>query len=312
MKKLAYLIPVVAVALIAAGCNKSNNNPASSNTTQSNTAQNTTENTQNSSESSNHAHDEGHGSKLAGTRIDLQNSNNLKPGEVTLAFKMFGLDAHEFGPDDLNIAHEKLMHLIVVRDDATGFQHVHPEYQNGRWTVKTNIPQQGAYNMYVDVSPKEEAETILRVPLTIGGKTAQAQFPAISQNMTVTQDGMQVKLSVNSSFKTKEHSKLQFMLTRNGQPVAQIEPYLGAFGHVVVLRHGDPDDYLHAHPVTETKPTNGQVEFESEFPSKGTYTIYAQFQVSGKVMTFPITLSVNEEGQAPADHATDAHTGDSH
>jgi hypothetical protein len=239
-------------------------------------------------------------------------SHSLKPGQITLAFKLYGLDAHEFGPNDLTVAHEKLMHLIIVRDDATEFQHLHPENVNGRWTVAATIPKQGVYNMYADVAPKEEPASILRVPLTIGGKTEQAQFPPLSPAMSIIQNGIEVKLIGPEPFKTNEHSKLKFMLTRNGQPVTQIEPYLGAFGHVVVLRHGDPDDYLHAHPVTETKPTNGEVEFESEFPAKGTYTIYAQFQVSGKVLTFPITLAVNEEGQPSAEHETDTHGTESH
>lgn len=310
MKKVTYIIPLLAIVLVAAGCNQSNNTPSTPTSSQNTTATGTGNTTE--TESDDHGHQEGHGAKLAGSRIDLQNSNSLKPGEVTLAFKLYGIDAHEFGPSDLNTIHDKLMHLIVLRDDVTQFQHLHPEYQNGRWTVKATIPQQGGYNVYVEVSPKEESQTILRVPVTIGGKTAQSQFPAVTSNLTANQDGIQVKLVTPNPLKTQEHSTLKFTLTRNGQPLTQIEPYLGAFGHVVVTRHGDPADYLHAHPITETKPTNGEVEFESEFPAKGTYTIYAQFQVSGKVLTFPITLAVNEEGQASAEHETDAHGNETH
>ena len=44
---------------------------------------------------------------MAGTRIEVQNINNLKPGEITLAFKLYGLDAHEFGPSDLKVSMKK-------------------------------------------------------------------------------------------------------------------------------------------------------------------------------------------------------------
>lgn len=249
-----------------------------------------------------------HGAKLAGTRIDVQNLNNLKPGEVTLALKFYGSDGHEFGPDDLQTAHDELMHLILVRDDATNFQHIHPKYVNGRWTVKTTIAEQGVYNMYIDTSPKEEAASILYVPLTIGGKTAQASFPNVSANLSTTVDGVSVQITPKTTLKTKEHTNITFSLTRNNQPVTNIDPYLGAFGHVVVLRHGDAQDYLHAHPLTETKPTNGKVEFQAEFPAKGTYTMYAQFQIGGKVTTFPITLTVNEEGVAPEGEKASEHS----
>lgn len=311
MKKSLYIIPVVIVAVIAIGygfTRTKTSNQETPNTVASNTAapEGTT--------SGDHAHDAEHGAKLAGTRIDLQNANGLKPGEVTLAFKLYGADAHEFGPADLKVAHEKLMHLILLRDDVTGFQHVHPEYKDDRWTVKTTIANQGLYQMYIDIEPTEESPVTLRVPLTIGGSTQQPQFPIVSTNMSATVSGIQATLQLASPLKTKEHTNLTFALTQNGKPVSQIDPYLGAFGHVVVLRHSDADDYLHGHPITETKPTDGKVVFESEFPIKGTYTIFAQFSINGQVKTFPITVSVDSEGQASADHesTTDEHGGATH
>lgn len=311
MKKPLYIIPVIIIAVVAIGYGLTRTKTADQeppNTIDSNT--NTA--AQEESTGGEHAHDAGHGARLAGTRIDLQNARNLKPGEVTLAFKLYGVDAHEFGPDDLNVAHEKLMHLILLRDDATGFQHLHPEYQDGRWRVLTTIANQGLYQMYVDIEPKEESPVVLRVPVTIGGATQQPQFPSVSANMSATIDGLQATLQLASPLKTEEHANLTFALTRNGTPVTQIDPYLGAYGHVVVIRHGDPDDFIHGHPVTDSRPTDGKVVFESEFPLKGTYTIFAQFSINGQVRTFPITVSVDREGQAPADHedTTTLETGE--
>lgn len=313
MKKSLYILSVVVVAVIAIGygftktktSNQDTPNTATSNT---NTA------AQEESASGDHGHDAEHGAKLAGTRIDLQNATNLKPGEVTLAFKLYGVDAHEFGPNELNIVHEKLMHLVLLRDDATNFQHVHPEYKDGRWTVKTTIANQGLYQMYVDIEPTEERPITLRVPLTIGGSTQQPQFPSVSTDISATAGGLQATLQLASPLKTKEHTNLTFALTQNGKPVSQIDPYLGAFGHVVVLRHGDADDYLHGHPITETKPTDGKILFELEFPIKGTYTIFAQFSINGQVKTFPITVLVDSEGQASVHHEsiTDEHGGAIH
>lgn len=304
--KIRYIVPVIALVLLAAGCNSTKKDTTES----TNLSQATMNNTGESTDA--HAHDAEHGAKLAGSRIDLQNINNLKPGVLTLAFKLYGLDAHEFKPQDLNTEHEKLMHLILVRDDITGFQHLHPEYKDGRWTVLANIPSQGLYQMYADISPKEESPITLRVPITIGGATQQAQAPSISSGGSVEVNGIQATLQNTTSFKTQENTKLIFTLTQNNKPITQIDPYLGAFGHVVVLRHGDPDDYLHGHPVTETKPINGQVEFESEFPTKGIYTIFGQFNIGGQVKIFPITINVTSEGQPSADEIKampDAHSG---
>ncbi len=299
MKKSLYLIPVVIVAVVVGyGFTTKTTNQEAPGTVASNTNTAAPE----ESASGDHAHDSEHGAKLAGTRIDLQNATSLKPGEVTLAFKLYGADAHEFGPNDLKVAHEKLVHIVLLRDDATEFQHIHPEYKDGRWTVKTTIAKQGLYQMYVNIEPTEEAPIILRVPLTIGGSTEQSQFPSVSNDMSATVSGIQATLQLASPLKTKEHTTLTFALTQNGKPVTKIDPYLGAFGHVVVVRHGDSDDYSHGHPITESKPTDGKVVFESEFPIRGTYTIFAQFSINGQVKVFPITISVESEGQAPADH----------
>src|SRR5699024_11235811 len=44
-----------------------------------------------------------------------------------------------------------------------------------------------------------------------------------------------------------EASQLTMTVTRDGEPVTELEPYLGAFGHLVALRDGDLA-YLHVHP----------------------------------------------------------------
>lgn len=251
-----------------------------------------------------------HGAKRAGTRIDLDNVNNLKPGSITLSFKLYGIDAHEFGPNDLKVVHEKPIHLILLRDDVTGFQHIHPEYTDGRWIVETTIADEGLYQMYVDIEPKEEKPTVLRVPLTIGGITQQPQFPRVSANMSAITSGIQATLQLASPLKTKENTNLTFSLTQNGKPVTHIDPYLGAFGHVVIFHHGYPDGFIHGHPITEVEPTEGSVVFESEFPMKGTYTIFAQFSIDGQVRIFPITILVDSEGQASTN--TDAQSGSGH
>lgn len=277
-------IGVAMLSLAGVGCAK----------TVSETTGNGTSNEHNESQSENggeHAGVAGH-AVLAGSRIDLKNRQNLKPGNVELAFKLYGLDAHEFGPNDLKVAHEKLMHLILVREDMTQFQHVHPEYKNNLWTIAVNLPQPGNYQLYADIEPVEEDPVVLRVPVTIGQPLSEIIFPKVDEDLSVTVDSIQVRLPSGMSFRTNEETTLTFSLTQNGKPVTSIQPYLDAFGHVVVLRHGDAEDYLHAHPITETNPQTGQVQFATTFPARGNYTIFAQFNIGGQVKAFPITIPV--------------------
>jgi hypothetical protein len=288
-KKYIYLLPILGILLIAAGCSKTTQKNEEKTTDKTQTEEMMKEEVKNPMMNNS---EQAHGAKLAGTRIEIQNINNLKPGEVTLSFKLYGLDAHEFGPNDLKITHEKLMHLMLVRDDMQYYQHLHPEFVQDKWTIKTQIPEQGNYEMYVDVSPKEEKATVLRVPLIIGGATKEKKFPIVTKDLTAITDGITASLDKLELEKKTAEVKLKFRLTKNGQAITQIQPYLGAFGHVVALKHDQPDHFVHAHPLNETAPQNGIVDFEIELQEKGMYTIYAQFNINGQIKTFPITLEV--------------------
>ncbi len=298
--KLKLFLPLVLVVVVlaGAGCAKNSTTPTATAPSNSNPGAIPT-----ASEPNTESHGGDHLAKLAGSRIDLENKNSLQPGEVTLRFKLYGLDGHEFGEKDLKIAHEKKMHFLMVRDDMTGFQHLHPEYTDNKWSVKTTIPEAGMYQLYVDIEPNEEKPVVLRVPVTIGGPTAIAKTLTPNAELTAADAGYSVKLSTNGTLKTNEHTSLTFAVTKNGKSVASIDPYLGAYGHVVLLRHTDSDDFFHVHPLTETKPTDGVVKFEAQFPIKGRYTLYAQFNIEGTVRTFPITVDVNEVGQDTVKHA---------
>ncbi len=238
-----------------------------------------------------HATDE-HIAKLAGSRVDLKGKNILKPGAIELSFKLYGEDGHPFGPDDLKVEHEKKMHLLLVRDDMTRFQHIHPEFVHSSWTVKTTIPDQGVYQMYVDIAPFEEKAHVLRVPITIGGETKNPKVPEPNADWSAQDGGYSAKLMIDQPLKTKETKQWVFAITQKGQPVTNLKPYLGAYGHVVELRHNDADDFFHVHPVTEEQPKDGKVVFEGTFPTKGRYTLYAQFNIEGDIKTFPITLDI--------------------
>lgn len=304
-----FLAPLGLIALLGAGCADSNQ-PETANTIPNPGAPQAVNNGQNTNPTPNapaatddHAGGE-HVAKLAGSRVDVKGKSDLRIGDIELSFKLYGEDGHDFGPNDLKTMHEKKLHLLLVRDDMTRFQHLHPEYVGGSWTVKINIPDQGRYQMYVDIAPIEEEPSVLRVPLTIGGDTQNTQAPTPNVDLSAQDDGYKVQLFIAQPLKTKETKQWIFAVTQNGRPVTTLQPYLGAYGHVVELRHTDPDDFFHVHPVTENQPTDGKVVFEGTFPIKGRYTLYAQFNINGSVKTFPVTVDVNEDGQAtPATNA---------
>ena len=62
---------------------------------------------------------------------------------------------------DFEVEHEKRMHLIVVRRDGQGFQHLHPELGgDGVWRVGLTLPDAGAYRVFADFEHDGEARTL--------------------------------------------------------------------------------------------------------------------------------------------------------
>ena len=57
-------------------------------------------------------------------------------------------------------------------------------------------------------------------------------------------------------------------VTQDGEPVTDLQPYLGAYGHLVALRDGDLG-YLHVHPDGEPGAgTPGpEIAFDTESPA---------------------------------------------
>jgi hypothetical protein len=78
-------------------------------------------------------------------------------------------------------------------------------------------------------------------------------------------------------------TSLTFTVQKRGKPVTDLQPYLGALGHLVVLREGDLA-YIHTHP--ERAPGTGpSIVFEAELPSAGLYGLFLQFAHEGRVRT---------------------------
>ncbi len=169
---------------------------------------------------------------------------------------------------EFEVEHERRMHVIVVRRDGAGFQHLHPELgEDGAWRTPLTVTEPGVYRVFADFKLDGTAYT-LASDLTVDGAATYAPFPAPTTVDTV--DGYRVELRADGE-------ELAFDITRNGQPV-RTEQYLGAGGHLVALREGDLA-FLHVHP------NEGEVAFEADLEPDTRYRLYLQFQHDGRVRT---------------------------
>jgi len=217
----------------------------------------------------------------AGLTLALEDTtfDRGRPGELRFSIRGAGGTAVR----DFEVEHEKRMHLIVVRRDGRGFQHLHPALDSeGTWSVPLTLPEPGTYRVFADFKHDGEART-LAADLTVDGTARYRPLPA----PPVTADaghGYAVRLNAGGVHAGREVG-LDFSVTRDGRAV-ETEPYLGARGHLVALREGDLA-FLHVHPDEDA------LAFRAEFPSGGRYRLYLQFKHEGRVHTAAFTQEVS-------------------
>ncbi|HEU4424353.1 MAG TPA: hypothetical protein VFR67_17640 [Pilimelia sp.] len=198
------------------------------------------------------------------------------------------------GPDKATVRsyamlHDKLLHLIVVRRDMSGYQHLHPTMApDGTWSVPLTLAQPGVWRAYADFAATDtgggRTPATLGVDLTVAGDYRPRPLPPAERTATVA--GFTAGYAGTPVIGSTQ--PLVFTVTRSGAPVAP-ERYLGAYGHLVVLREGDMG-YVHVH--AEDLLTDNAVKFWLAAPSAGRYRMFFDFQVAGAVHTAEFTLAV--------------------
>ncbi|TDC39098.1 hypothetical protein E1211_05380 [Micromonospora sp. 15K316] len=187
------------------------------------------------------------------------------------------------------IVHDKPMHLIVVRRDLSGFQHLHPTMApDGTWSVPLTLPQAGTWRAYADFTvvadDGTQAALTLGVDLAVPGGYQPRPLPAAATSTTV--GGFTV--DYQGTPQAGASVPLTFRIAADGAAAA-LERYLGAYGHLVALREGDLG-YLHVHP--EPQLVDGAVRFWLTTPGPGRYRLFLDFQVAGVVRTAEFTVVV--------------------
>jgi len=188
------------------------------------------------------------------------------------------------------VQYEKPLHLVVVRADMSGYQHLHPTLAaNGTWSVPLLLPTAGVWRAYVDFATTTAAGRLvaatLGANLTVIGDYQPGRPPEPANTAVV--DGYTVTLE--GTPRVNVFTPMLVRVSQGGRPVNGLQRYLGAYGHLVILREADLG-YLHLHPDSEL--VNGAIRCWLATPSTGRYRAYFEFQVKDKIHTAEFTLVV--------------------
>ncbi len=182
------------------------------------------------------------------------------------------------------IVHEKLMHLFVLSENLAYFAHVHPVLQaDGSFLLRLTLPYGGMYRLLVDFYPADSVPQLAVSTFYVTGSAPETKLvpeldPSKAKNLTATLHTEPATLLAG----------LQSRLTFTLDPAEALEPYLGAWGHMLAAS-SDLIDLLHVHPFLEK---GADIQFNLIFPRPGLYRIWTQFQRAGVVNTVTFTVPV--------------------
>jgi hypothetical protein len=182
--------------------------------------------------------------------------------------------------------------LIIVSKDLSYFNHIHPEYKGGGvFEAVNDFPAGGKYRMIADFKPAGGDAMTKLAWLEVEGELAPSAPVVLTEPLEAVADGKRITLHI-SSLAPDEESVFTFHVEDevSGQPISDLEPYLGAIGHVVILSE-DGERYVHVH-AEKDQGSGPDASFEAVFPKRGVYKIWAQFQHKGQVFTASYAVQV--------------------
>lgn len=241
---------------------------------------------------------------------------------LTLQFRVTHPDTDEAVTEFIRV-HDQFYHLFVVSQDLDWFQHIHPVMDDsGLWTIELELPEPGYYKVLSDFVPVGGTSQFIAHPLVTAGYDGDimADSAALVPDTTLTKtvDGLTASLTYDPDpFLAGLYGHLNFFFSdaATGEPVTDLQTYLGAFGHTLILS-ADLVDYVHSHPLDlsqgfneetgpmmfmipmgvdpETLRGGPRITFDGLMPHTGLYRAFTQVRWKDALRTFVFTFEVEK------------------
>ncbi len=245
------------------------------------------------------------GDVIEGLAVNLSASPASASAGIPERLSFFINDKPEDTPvTDLEISHERLMHVIGVRSDMNEFFHIHPvpTTASGVLTVTQIFEKPGTYKIWSEVTRNGTGHVIGHPLLEVFG-AGETYEKTIAFGRSVIADAYQVLLNYEGSLVQGQESRLTFEIHDAQGGEVSVEPYLGADMHLLIIKD-DLSEFIHAHsdsgPMHSRHPrilpqvfangddhaegTDHGISFQVSFPTAGIYRAYAQFRPKGSTL----------------------------
>jgi hypothetical protein len=249
----------------------------------------------------------------ADLQLNTASPESGQPLEMTFQIK----DPAGKNFSDLEIIHEKPMHLFMVSRDLSQYFHEHPEKQtDGTFKLPYTFQSGGKFKIFIDFKPPDDEQTVESFDLEVKGEKLPEIKLIPDKKFEKTIGGILVKMKPNIELIKQKDVLLNFQVfdAVTQEPVTDLQNYLGEKAHFVIIRKG-LGRFVHAHPMSADKMNNmntnqnmnamnmdkmpmsandrtSKITAMTNFPNRGIYKIFAQFKRNDKVITVPFVFEV--------------------
>ena len=203
------------------------------------------------------------------------------------------------------------VHLIIVRHDLAYIIHQHPPVgPNGLLRQTVTFPGPGPYKVLVDVYPNipgGQPNFQLSQTIDVTGNYKPQPLPGYKSNLTI--DGYRFEMKPHPPVHAIQAEFINVEVTDPHGHKPTFEPWFGALAHAIFFRRGTLD-YFHTHICAPAAPNCGvlpgvassRISGSSTAPGKltvgvllpapGTWRLFLQLKLGGRIVTAPYTLTV--------------------
>ncbi len=223
---------------------------------------------------------------------------------TTIQFSLYrGTDPAPLKAAELQVSHEKLIHMMMIDSGFQEYHHEHPEEVSpGLWEVAVNLNIAGDYRFYLQFLPEDEITTktvTFDDPFVLDPKQVVPSAPVKPQEQLVFVDG-EFKVTLNylggGNLVQKKVGQIYFTIEKNGVqvPFSDLDLYLGGKMHIAGIS-ADKADFVHAHPGENFWSAGPGVDEITKiyFKQAGYYGLFMQYNFEGVVRTAQFALQVN-------------------
>lgn len=217
-------------------------------------------------------------------------TTHLTPNKVnTVTFRMHNIGGSIITPDDLQQIHTQVVHVLLLDPSYTEYQHLHPEYIGDGKFEFSFIPKHANLHIWADIRLNNDSHFYL---MNQFGNVNKPSISTLKPNYVYNEDGYTFKLTLDNQPKANEMTNGKITVTKNGEPVTDIQEIMGVHAHVLIFA----DDYktiVHTHQLENNGDhKQGILDFHLEPEKSGFAKMYAQIKINDKEYFVPFNLNI--------------------